>query len=191
MNRYSGYSLLYSSVIFIFIPAHISPIPFIHIEFYSITFSITSISSMERSTQRELFYTGVSVDTDVGRVCDSCSQPMHHFCSHDIAELEGLTDFGEKCYCSTNCYNEQNTINTAPRVTTPSIHNIDLVLNGSVDMRPIKTCAVCGEYNSCDKKCRKCHKICTWSKMTNEKVVEDSIFIILEVQNVPAYASIF
>jgi hypothetical protein len=117
---------------------------------------------MERSTQRELFYTGVCVvchgDTDVGRVCDSCSQPMHHFCSHDIAELVGLTDFGEKCYCFTNCYYGKNTINTASRVTTPSIHNIDLVLNGSVDMRPIKTCAVCGEYNSCDKKCRKCHK---------------------------------
>jgi len=38
------------------------------------------------------------------RKCHVCEQPMHHFCSHDVARSVGLEDFGDKTFCSARCY---------------------------------------------------------------------------------------
>jgi Chromo (CHRromatin Organisation MOdifier) domain len=47
----------------------------------------------------------------VGRKCETCRMPMHHFCSNDVAVLLGIvndsakiSEFGNICYCSKECY---------------------------------------------------------------------------------------
>jgi hypothetical protein len=79
---------------------------------------------------------------------------MHHFCSHDIAALVGLEDFGDECYCSTNCYYRRRNVITTPNLSM----SMGMVLNESVEVSPSTVCAVCGEVNSFKKKCTKCDK---------------------------------
>jgi hypothetical protein len=52
----------------------------------------------------------------VGRTCDRCNKPMHHFCATDICVSLNITDEnGEKlhefpndaCFCSSACYNNR------------------------------------------------------------------------------------
>ena len=61
---------------------------------------------------------------DDGRTCDACGALMHHFCSHDIAEKVGLTDFGNFTYCSTACYSRTRSMDHSDEETkdeeTPS-----------------------------------------------------------------------
>ena len=47
----------------------------------------------------------------VGRKCECCTKPMHHYCSNEVAVSLGivkdgapLTEFGDICYCSKACY---------------------------------------------------------------------------------------
>lgn len=90
--------------------------------------------------------------SDVGRVCDGCLQPMHHFCSHDVAALvydsagNPLQDFGDECFCSVDCYNRRG---------GRSISMVDL-LNSNIDQSTMRMCVQCGEESCFNKKCVKC-----------------------------------
>ena len=52
----------------------------------------------------------------VGRKCEECHKPLHHFCSNDVCEglkMEKngvqVTEFeNDKCFCSGQCYFKQN-----------------------------------------------------------------------------------
>jgi hypothetical protein len=52
----------------------------------------------------------------VGRKCEECHKPLHHFCSNDVCkglkmEKNGVqvTEFeNDKCFCSGQCYFKQN-----------------------------------------------------------------------------------
>jgi hypothetical protein len=52
---------------------------------------------------------------DLGRQCETCKSPMHHFCSHDVCKSlnlvqDGVTieEFNDVCYCSQECYYADN-----------------------------------------------------------------------------------
>ena len=59
-----------------------------------------------RNTTTQRFYCPVCDQSDAGatRRCDRCNTPMHHFCSHAVAQVVGLSDFGDNCYCSVQCF---------------------------------------------------------------------------------------
>jgi hypothetical protein len=42
-----------------------------------------------------------------GRVCASCNKSVHHMCSNQVSVDLGVAEFGDTCFCSSDCYSRK------------------------------------------------------------------------------------